>query len=58
MHPLRLTETDATLNARLARLSVSDVDTTDEVTPSVASVVSTGDTNGLSNAELLEHALC
>ncbi|WP_176494055.1 VCBS domain-containing protein, partial [Cobetia sp. 5-25-4-2] len=47
-----LTETDATLNAS-GTLSVSDVDTTDEVTPSVASVVSTGDTNGLSNAELL-----
>ncbi|MDO6786392.1 VCBS domain-containing protein, partial [Cobetia marina] len=47
-----LTETDATLNAS-GTLSVSDVDTTDEVTPSVASVVSIGDTNGLSNAELL-----
>ncbi|MBR9754013.1 MAG: tandem-95 repeat protein, partial [Gammaproteobacteria bacterium] len=47
-----LTETDATLSAA-GTLSVSDIDTTDEVTPSVTAVAATGDTDGLSNAELL-----
>ncbi len=47
-----LTESDATL-ATSGTLSVSDLDTTDEVTPSVAAVTATGDTDGLSNAELL-----
>ncbi|WP_405279402.1 VCBS domain-containing protein [Cobetia sp. Ld8] len=47
-----LTETDATLSAA-GTLSVSDIDTTDEVTPSVTAVTATGDTDGLSNAELL-----
>ncbi|MDH2296098.1 VCBS domain-containing protein, partial [Cobetia sp. 1AS1] len=47
-----LTETDATLSAA-GTLSVSDIDTTDDVTPSVIAVTATGDTDGLSNAELL-----
>ncbi|TVU66974.1 VCBS domain-containing protein, partial [Cobetia crustatorum] len=47
-----LIESDATL-ATAGTLSVSDLDTTDEVTPSVASVVATGDTDGLSNEQLL-----
>ncbi|MCO7233574.1 MULTISPECIES: VCBS domain-containing protein, partial [unclassified Cobetia] len=47
-----LTETDDTL-ATSGTLSVSDLDTTDEVTPSVTAVNATGDTDGLSNAELL-----
>ncbi|QQK64438.1 tandem-95 repeat protein [Cobetia sp. cqz5-12] len=47
-----LTETDDTL-ATSGTLSVSDLDTTDEVTPSVTAVTATGDTDGLSNAELL-----
>ncbi|MDH2374123.1 VCBS domain-containing protein [Cobetia sp. 3AK] len=48
-----LTESDIPLNAT-GTLSVSDLDTSDEVTPSVASVVSTGDTNDLTDAELLD----
>ncbi|MDO6817515.1 beta strand repeat-containing protein, partial [Cobetia amphilecti] len=47
-----LTETDAPLSTA-GTLSVSDLDTTDEVTPSVTAVAATGDTDGLSNAELL-----
>ncbi|MDO6671026.1 VCBS domain-containing protein, partial [Cobetia amphilecti] len=47
-----LTETDATLSAA-GTLSVSDIDTTDDVTPSVIALTATGDTDGLSNAELL-----
>ncbi|WP_218015204.1 VCBS domain-containing protein, partial [Cobetia sp. 5-11-6-3] len=47
-----LTETDAPLTTA-GTLSVSDLDTTDEVTPSVTAVTATGDTDGLSNAELL-----
>ncbi|MBR9754343.1 MAG: hypothetical protein GYB56_06270, partial [Gammaproteobacteria bacterium] len=47
-----LTETDAPLTTA-GTLSVSDLDTTDEVTPSVTAVAATGDTDGLSNAELL-----
>ncbi|MDN2658178.1 VCBS domain-containing protein, partial [Cobetia sp. 14N.309.X.WAT.E.A4] len=47
-----LTETDDTLTTA-GTLSVSDLDTTDEVTPSVTAVTATGDTDGLSNAELL-----
>ncbi|MBU3008433.1 VCBS domain-containing protein [Cobetia amphilecti] len=47
-----LTETDATLSAA-GTLSVSDIDTTDDVTPSVTAVTATGDTDGLTNAELL-----
>ncbi|MCO7237236.1 VCBS domain-containing protein, partial [Cobetia sp. Dlab-2-U] len=47
-----LTETDDTLTTS-GTLSVSDLDTTDEVTPSVTAVNATGDTDGLSNAELL-----
>ncbi|KPM75254.1 VCBS domain-containing protein, partial [Cobetia sp. UCD-24C] len=47
-----LTETDATLSAA-GTLSVSDIDSTDDVTPSVTAVTATGDTDGLTNAELL-----
>ncbi|NHH87135.1 Calcium-binding lectin RapA2 [Cobetia sp. MB87] len=47
-----LTETDDTLTTA-GTLSVSDLDTTDEVTPSVTAVTTDGDADGLSNDQLL-----